>query len=140
MIAQRTIHAPASFGRIIPLHLPRRDAETTTEMQEARVPLPSNEQTLTWLMLTLLSAFATPAPASGVPTTRPATTSPHSPLTKRETEVLRLVAIGWTNARIAEHLFVSRRTVDQHLVSIYRRLGVSSRTAATRFALLNDLC
>jgi DNA-binding CsgD family transcriptional regulator len=60
-------------------------------------------------------------------------------LTEREVDVLRLVAEGLTNAQVAEHLFVSRRTVDQHLRSIYGKLGVSSRAAATRFAVEQGL-
>ena len=56
-------------------------------------------------------------------------------LTAREVEVLCLVATGVTDARVAEELVVSLRTVHSHLQSIYRKLGVSSRTAATRFAI-----
>jgi DNA-binding NarL/FixJ family response regulator len=52
------------------------------------------------------------------------------PLTRREREVLRLVATGLRNREIADALGVSVRTVDQHLCSIFNRLGVSSRTAA----------
>lgn len=60
-------------------------------------------------------------------------------LTAGEVEVLRLVASGMTNARVAEKLFVSRRTVDAHLRSVYRKLGVGSRTAATRQAIDHGL-
>jgi DNA-binding CsgD family transcriptional regulator len=56
-------------------------------------------------------------------------------LTAREVEVLRLVAQGLMNAEIADRLFLSERTVEQHLRSIYNKLGSSSRTAATRFAV-----
>jgi predicted ATPase/DNA-binding CsgD family transcriptional regulator len=56
-------------------------------------------------------------------------------LTAGETQVLRLVASGMTNARAAEELFVSRRTVDAHLRSVYRKLGVASRTEAARYAI-----
>jgi predicted ATPase/DNA-binding CsgD family transcriptional regulator len=56
-------------------------------------------------------------------------------LTAGEMEVLRLVSSGMTNARVAEELFVSRRTVEAHLRSIYRKLGVASRTEAARHAL-----
>ncbi len=56
-------------------------------------------------------------------------------LTVREVEVLRLVAQGWTDAQIAEHLVISRRTVNTHLTSIYRKIQVSSRSAATRYAV-----
>jgi DNA-binding CsgD family transcriptional regulator len=56
-------------------------------------------------------------------------------LTEREVEVLRLVAQGLTNARVGERLFISPRTVDFHLRSIYGKLGVTTRAAATRFVL-----
>jgi DNA-binding NarL/FixJ family response regulator len=55
-------------------------------------------------------------------------------LTSREAEVLRLVAIGLTDAEAAEHLYLSVRTVNAHLRSIYRKLGVGSRADATLFA------
>ncbi len=61
-------------------------------------------------------------------------------LSAREVEVLRLVATGCSNAQVAERLYLSPRTVDQHLRSIYGKLGVTSRTAATRFALDHGLC
>jgi ATP/maltotriose-dependent transcriptional regulator MalT len=60
-------------------------------------------------------------------------------LSSREVEVLRLVAQGLTDAEVAERLFLSPRTVGQHLRSVYNKLGVSSRTAATRFAVAHDL-
>ncbi|HET8630140.1 MAG TPA: LuxR C-terminal-related transcriptional regulator [Thermomicrobiales bacterium] len=60
-------------------------------------------------------------------------------LTAREVEVLRLVAEGLTNAQVAERLFLSPRTVDQHLRGIYGKLGVSSRSAATAFAIDHGL-
>ena len=60
-------------------------------------------------------------------------------LTRREREVARLVARRLTNRQIAEELFVSPRTVDTHLTSIYHKLGVTSRAAATRFALEHGL-
>ncbi|MDQ2787169.1 MAG: AAA family ATPase [Chloroflexota bacterium] len=55
-------------------------------------------------------------------------------LSAREVEVLRLVAEGLTDGQVAERLFLSRRTIGQHLHSIYTKLGVPSRAAATRFA------
>ena len=62
-----------------------------------------------------------------------------SGLTMREVEVLRLVASGLTNAQIADELVISTRTVNAHLRSIYNKLDVSSRTAATRFAIDHHL-
>lgn len=60
-------------------------------------------------------------------------------LTSREQAVLRLVTEGLTYAQIAEQLVISPRTVDAHLRSIYGKLGVTSRTAATRVALDHHL-
>ncbi|HEU5422727.1 MAG TPA: AAA family ATPase [Nitrolancea sp.] len=60
-------------------------------------------------------------------------------LTPREVEVLGLVAQGLTDAQVAERLFISRRTVSSHLASIYNKLGVSTRTAATRFVVEHHL-
>jgi non-specific serine/threonine protein kinase len=60
-------------------------------------------------------------------------------LTPREIEVLGLVAEGLTNAQVANRLFLSPRTVQRHLNSIYHKLGVKSRAAATRFALEHSL-
>jgi predicted ATPase/DNA-binding NarL/FixJ family response regulator len=60
-------------------------------------------------------------------------------LTSREAEVLRLVATGLTNAEVAGKLFLSSRTVNWHLTSIYRKLGSHSRAEATRFAAEHGL-
>jgi len=60
-------------------------------------------------------------------------------LTVRELEVLRLLASGLSNAQIAEALIVSQLTVKAHLRSIYSKLGVTSRSAATRYALEHHL-
>jgi ATP/maltotriose-dependent transcriptional regulator MalT len=60
-------------------------------------------------------------------------------LTTREVEVLRLLARGLTNAQIAEELVVSLLTVKAHLRSIYSKLGVTSRSAATRYVLEHHL-
>ncbi|HUG14944.1 MAG TPA: AAA family ATPase [Thermomicrobiales bacterium] len=62
-------------------------------------------------------------------TSRPAHSHPAG-LTEREVEVLRLVAQGLTDAEVAERLFISPRTVGQHLRSVYNKLRVNSRTAA----------
>lgn len=60
-------------------------------------------------------------------------------LTTREQEVLRLLATGLTNPQIAERLVISRVTVNAHVRSIYNKLDVTSRSAATRYALLHQL-
>ena len=67
----------------------------------------------------------------------PAKSSPSYPggLTAREVEVLRLMAQGLTDAQIAEQLMLSPRTVSWHLSTIYNKIQVSSRSAATRYAI-----
>lgn len=60
-------------------------------------------------------------------------------LTAREVEVLRLVAQGLTDAQVAERLVITPRTVNFHLTSIYGKIGVSSRAAATRYAIEQKL-
>jgi len=60
-------------------------------------------------------------------------------LSGREIEVLRLVAQGLTDAQIAEILVISPRTVNAHLRSIYSKLGITSRNAATRYAIEHRL-
>ncbi|HXH97424.1 MAG TPA: response regulator transcription factor, partial [Gaiellaceae bacterium] len=64
---------------------------------------------------------------------------PPDGLTSREVEVLRFLATGLSDAQIAEKLVVSVRTVHAHVRSIYRKLGVGSRSAATRYALEHHL-
>ncbi len=56
-------------------------------------------------------------------------------LSKRETEVLSLVARGLTNAEIGTALFISEATVKTHLLRVFAKLGVSDRTAAVTTAL-----
>ncbi len=77
-----------------------------------------------------------------IPTEQASTQEKHTypaGLTVREVDVLRLVAAGLPDARIAEQLVISPRTVNTHLRSIYAKIGVSSRSAATRFALEQHL-
>jgi DNA-binding CsgD family transcriptional regulator len=56
-------------------------------------------------------------------------------LSERELEVLRLVAQGLTDRQIGDQLFISRRTVSQHMRSIFNKLNVGSRTAAALAAV-----
>ena len=62
-----------------------------------------------------------------------------SELTRREREILQLVARGHSNRRVARRLWVTEQTVKFHLSNVYRKLGVSNRTEAGRWAQLNGL-
>lgn len=65
-------------------------------------------------------------------------TRPGIDLTDREEEVLKMLAEGWTNLRMANALTVSERTIRFHLSNIYEKLGVSSRAEAISWALKRD--
>jgi DNA-binding NarL/FixJ family response regulator len=60
-------------------------------------------------------------------------------LTERETAILSAIAHGLTTKRISSELWVSEHTVKFHLTNIYRKLGVSNRSAAVRYAFENEL-
>jgi DNA-binding NarL/FixJ family response regulator len=76
-----------------------------------------------------------PASARSVtPTTRNA-----DALTNRELQMLRLVAAGLSNGRIAAQLWVTEQTVKFHLSNVYRKLGLSNRTQAAHYAFLHGL-
>lgn len=64
---------------------------------------------------------------------------PQQPLSKRETEILKLAAQGKTNAEIGRELYIGEATVKTHLLRAYGKLGVSSRTAAVTAAMERGL-
>jgi DNA-binding NarL/FixJ family response regulator len=65
--------------------------------------------------------------------------TPAHELTRRELEILRLVAEGHSNSQLAKMLWVTEQTVKFHLSNIYRKLGVANRTEASRWAQLHGL-
>lgn len=91
-------------------------------------------------VLAALTALPRPVPTElrSAPSTTKRVSSPAG-LTVREVEVLRLVAQGLTDAQVAEQLVISPRTVSTHLTSIYAKLQVSSRSAATVYALAHAM-
>lgn len=60
-----------------------------------------------------------------------------SVLTKRETEILQLIAKGRTSIQIAQHLKLSKYTIDTHRKNIHKKLGIKSNTGLVNFALNN---
>jgi DNA-binding NarL/FixJ family response regulator len=83
------------------------------------------------------AASTPPLPNPTPPNVAPDTTQ--AGLTRREIEVLRLVAKGLTNAQVAQALVITPRTVNAHLTAIYAKLGVTSRSGAIRYALEHQL-
>ena len=80
-----------------------------------------------------------------LPRTRAAATAAPAPLleahdlTQRELEILALVAEGYSNAKLAKMLWVTEQTVKFHLSNVYRKLNVSNRTEASRWAQVHGL-
>jgi DNA-binding NarL/FixJ family response regulator len=82
------------------------------------------------------------APAAGVSDghrRRDNVSADRADLTKREREILQLAAEGYSNAQLARMLWVTEQTVKFHLSNVYRKLSVSNRTEAARWAQLHGL-
>jgi DNA-binding NarL/FixJ family response regulator len=63
-----------------------------------------------------------------------------SGLTQREVQVLAQVSAGLTNKEVARALVISDKTVSRHLVNIFAKTGVTSRTAAAAWARIHGVC
>jgi DNA-binding CsgD family transcriptional regulator/tetratricopeptide (TPR) repeat protein len=125
-------------------------AEYERDVADIRAYLGEEAFTTAWAQgrtMTPEQALAAQEPLM-MPTTAPAepSSAPHAVkptypagLTAREVEVLRLVALGWSDAQVAEHLVISPRTVNGHLRSIYNKINVNSRATATRYAMEHSL-
>jgi DNA-binding NarL/FixJ family response regulator len=85
------------------------------------------------------SIYLRRADVSVQPAPEPARSDSTELLTTRELEILRLAAEGLANAELAKMLWVTEQTVKFHLSNIYRKLDVSNRTEASRWAQLNGL-
>jgi ATP/maltotriose-dependent transcriptional regulator MalT len=90
-------------------------------------------------ILVSLEPMPTPKPALTAPSSAAVAPQSHADLTPRELEVLRLLAHGLTSAQIAAQLVIGLVTVNSHVRSIYSKLGVTSRSAATRYAMEHKL-
>jgi predicted ATPase/DNA-binding CsgD family transcriptional regulator len=122
----------------------RRDYERA--VAAARLRLGEKAWAFTWEEGRAMTPEQALASQEGVPASKQATPLPMRPpptfpdgLTAREVEVLRLVTQGLTDAQVANHLIISPRTVQGHLRSIYNKINVSSRSAATRYAVERKL-
>jgi len=88
--------------------------------------------------LALQESLAPTMPSSPMFTPIPSPPYPNE-LTAREVEVLRLVAVGLSDSAVAERLVISPRTVQGHVRSIFNKIHVNSRVAATRYAIEHQL-
>jgi len=70
--------------------------------------------------------------------TRGSQTEPHIKITKREQEILNMIATGKTSVEIADKLFLSVRTVESHRYNIMQKLGIKNTAGLIRFAVLNS--
>jgi DNA-binding CsgD family transcriptional regulator len=113
------------------LHVQLDEAAFVAAWAEGRTLSP--EQAIDYALALPDMPASVPAPMLPPPVVYPAG------LTPREVEVLRLLARGLTYVQIAEELIISRRTVNTHVISIYSKLGVNGRAAATRFAVEHQL-
>jgi DNA-binding NarL/FixJ family response regulator len=124
---------------------PSYEADYAPTLDKVRAALGEDAFAAAWAegrALTLVQALSL---AEAPPSEASRASLPYRPprrqygLTPRELEVLRLVASGLTDAQIAERLVISPRTVSKHLQSIYSKLYLPSRSAATRWAIEHHL-
>jgi DNA-binding NarL/FixJ family response regulator len=78
-------------------------------------------------------------PTAAAPSPQAVSLDDDPDLTRRELEILRLVADGHSNAQLARMLWVTEQTVKFHLSNIYRKLDVANRTEASRWAQVHGL-
>ena len=83
--------------------------------------------------------FLTPRLGARIAAAPPAPAGPPDDLTEREVEILRLIALGHTNAEIAGQLYLSVRTVESHRAHIQQKLGRNTRAELVRYALDHQL-
>jgi DNA-binding CsgD family transcriptional regulator len=122
---------------LIVARAPRRDAEAALAAALASANELSAEPLAGWIE-SLARRARIPLPAAGPEVTQPDHDGRDGDgdlgLTAREREVLALLAEGYTNRRIAEHLFISESTAGVHVSNILGKLNVSSRTEAATVA------
>jgi DNA-binding NarL/FixJ family response regulator len=113
------------------------------QIASARAQLPEAAFAAAWAAGRALSADEAIAEALALAkavaaTPVPAPAAPHG-LTPRELDVLRLIAEGLSNREIGQRLSVSERTVESHVLRVLTKLHLSSRTAATAYAIRHGL-
>ena len=122
-------------------HLLKREEQVQRECSASREIIAKLAETIdqTYLREHFVQAALQTLPSEKPLPSRRAMVEKSGGLTEREIEVLRAVAQGLTDIQVAEQLVISHRTVHSHLNSIYSKLGITSRSAATRYAIEHDL-
>jgi len=123
-----TVLAALRAGAIGYLLKEREDAELIQSLQSIRRGGAPIDPNIARRILTLLKLSSEPA-ATATPSIEAVQASEHA-LSDRESEILQMVARGYSNREIAELTTLSRFTIEDHTKSIYRKLAVRSRTAA----------
>ncbi|HEX6481202.1 MAG TPA: LuxR C-terminal-related transcriptional regulator [Ktedonobacteraceae bacterium] len=124
---------------------PVERADYERSLSAARVHLGERAFAAAWAQGRAMTPQQALAAQGHKPTPSPTPSATSSPqvypagLTAREVEVLRLLARGLTDQQIADKLVLSPRTVHAHISSIYSKLAVTSRSAATRYAIEHHL-
>ena len=149
-ISLRRLKIAVPFARFRALHEAGHGEEALDELKSAAVEL---SRVASWirepslrrgyledvpLHRTIYQAAETHRVWPGLSESLPET-SLLNPLTRRETEVLRLVAAGKTNRDIADTLFISDKTVARHLTNIFNKIDCQSRTQAAAYAFRQGL-
>jgi DNA-binding NarL/FixJ family response regulator len=116
----------------------RMDSETIQQVLERGATAVISKSMHPVSLATVLREIARDAVVMRSPAVIPAKQG-DCPLTDRELEILRLVAEGFTNGRIARELWLTEQTVKFHLSNIYRKLGVANRTEASHKGYELDL-
>ncbi|HZY34869.1 MAG TPA: response regulator transcription factor [Rhodanobacter sp.] len=124
-----TVLAALRAGAIGYLLKERDDLELSLALQSIRRGGAPIDPIIARGILALLQLPADPV-VTGANATEAAATHPGHALSERESEILRMVARGYSNREIAELTTLSRFTIEGYTKSIYRKLAVSSRTAA----------
>jgi predicted ATPase/DNA-binding CsgD family transcriptional regulator len=138
-VLSHTFTTPADQERDIAM-LRAETAEETFTTNWARGEAMTLDQAIEYALAPVEGQEPAPSPVeynSVMPS--PPAPAPPAGLTAREVEVLRLMALGHSYTEIAGHLVISPRTVNAHVTSIFSKLGVTSRAAATRIAIDHHL-
>jgi DNA-binding CsgD family transcriptional regulator len=125
----------------IPIPPPRR-ARYERSLAATRGALSEADFARDWVVgraLPLEAVLAIALESTAFPEVAPSPASTASLLSPRELEVLRLLVEGMSNQEIAAALFISPRTVINHVASIMNKLGLDSRTAVAAWAIRNGV-